>query len=77
MALPLLQMMCWCACCCLQVGFRHAEIKRRQLLHNNQPVMMKGAREQTPPPPQQQQQLPHGHLPNCRAWPHQLTVTGQ
>lgn len=27
----------------LQVGFRHAEIKGRQLLHNGQPVMLKGA----------------------------------
>lgn len=27
----------------LQVGFRHAEVKGRQLLHNGQAVMMKGA----------------------------------
>lgn len=26
----------------LQVGFRHAEIKGRQLLHNGQPIMLKG-----------------------------------
>jgi hypothetical protein len=27
----------------IQVGFRHAEVKGRQLLHNGQPVMIKGA----------------------------------
>lgn len=27
----------------LQVGFRHAQVKGRQLLHNNQPIMIKGA----------------------------------
>ena len=26
-----------------QVGFRHAKIRGRQLLHNNQPIMLKGA----------------------------------
>lgn len=41
-----------CRCCTLQpaaaahpnlqVGFRHAQIKGRQLLHNNQPIMIKG-----------------------------------
>lgn len=29
-------------CASLQVGFRHAEIRGRQLLHNGQPVMLKG-----------------------------------